>query len=131
MKPVGKPDAGNRHVRFDERGWETGRRSASVLAPNLDSTQPGVEMSLDAARTSVPIAFGTTMVMKIKDLPSAASCTFGGAYATRLLTGGNLLCRHLAREVALPKSVWPATWRTHSCVPVETDLEAWLMRNPG
>ena len=27
MKPVGKPDAGNRHVRFDERGWETGRRS--------------------------------------------------------------------------------------------------------
>ena len=25
MKPVGKPDAGNRHVRFDERGWETGR----------------------------------------------------------------------------------------------------------
>jgi putative transposase len=38
MKPVGKPDAGNRHVRFDERGWETGRRSASVPAPNLDST---------------------------------------------------------------------------------------------
>ncbi len=37
-KPVGKPDAGNRHVRFDERGWETGRRSASVLAPILDST---------------------------------------------------------------------------------------------
>ena len=27
MKPVGKPDAGNPHVRFDERGWETGRRS--------------------------------------------------------------------------------------------------------
>jgi hypothetical protein len=26
MKPVGKPDAGNPHVRFDERGWETGRR---------------------------------------------------------------------------------------------------------
>lgn len=25
VKPVGKPDAGNRHVRFDERGWETGR----------------------------------------------------------------------------------------------------------
>jgi hypothetical protein len=24
MKPVGKPDAGNPHVRFDERGWETG-----------------------------------------------------------------------------------------------------------
>jgi hypothetical protein len=23
MKPVGKPDAGNPHVRFDERGGET------------------------------------------------------------------------------------------------------------
>ncbi len=39
VKPVGKPDAGNLHVRFDERGWETGRRSASVLAPSLDSTE--------------------------------------------------------------------------------------------
>ena len=26
MKPVGKPDAGNPHVRFDERGRETGHR---------------------------------------------------------------------------------------------------------
>ncbi|MFC2253599.1 hypothetical protein ACETRX_28485 [Labrys portucalensis] len=26
MKPVGKPDAGNPHVRFDERGRETGLR---------------------------------------------------------------------------------------------------------
>lgn len=25
VKPVGKPDAGNQHVRFDERGWETER----------------------------------------------------------------------------------------------------------
>jgi len=24
VKPVGKPDAGNPHVRFDERGRETG-----------------------------------------------------------------------------------------------------------
>ena len=38
MKSVGKPDAGNRHVRFDERGWETGRRYSSAPAPNLDST---------------------------------------------------------------------------------------------
>ena len=27
MKPVGKPDAGNLHVRFDERGEETERVS--------------------------------------------------------------------------------------------------------
>jgi Group II intron, maturase-specific domain len=38
VKPVGKPGARNPHVRFDERGWETGRRLASVLAPILDST---------------------------------------------------------------------------------------------
>ena len=41
VKPVGKPDAGNRHVRFDERGWETGRcRMAQATAPILDSTNP-------------------------------------------------------------------------------------------
>jgi len=26
VKPVGKPDALIGHVRFDERGWKTGRR---------------------------------------------------------------------------------------------------------
>src|SRR5262245_2214169 len=36
VKPVGKPDAGNPQVRFDERGWETGGVYASVLAPILD-----------------------------------------------------------------------------------------------
>jgi len=40
MKPVGEPDAGNRHVRFDERGWETERcRMAQATAPILDSTR--------------------------------------------------------------------------------------------
>ena len=34
-KSVGKPDAGNRHVRFDERGRETG-----LLAPRPSSTLP-------------------------------------------------------------------------------------------
>jgi hypothetical protein len=39
MKPVGEPDAGNRHVRFDERGWETERcQMAQATAPILDST---------------------------------------------------------------------------------------------
>ena len=39
MKLVGKPDAGNPHVRFDERGEETGcRRTAQATAPLLDST---------------------------------------------------------------------------------------------
>jgi len=35
VKPVGKPDAVAPHVRFDERGWETG---LLATAPILDST---------------------------------------------------------------------------------------------
>ena len=43
MKPVGEPDAVAPHVRFDERGWETGRcRMAQATAPILDSTIPEV-----------------------------------------------------------------------------------------
>jgi hypothetical protein len=39
VKPVGEPDAGHRHVRFDERGWETERcRMAQATAPILEST---------------------------------------------------------------------------------------------
>jgi hypothetical protein len=38
MKPVGKPDARNGPVRFDERGGETGQRYALAPAPLLDST---------------------------------------------------------------------------------------------
>ena len=39
VKSVGEPDAGNPHVRFDERGWETERcRMAQATAPILDST---------------------------------------------------------------------------------------------
>src|SRR6266851_4594911 len=45
MKPVGEPDAGNRHVRFDERGWETERLAQpQATALILDSTalNPGL-----------------------------------------------------------------------------------------
>ena len=36
---VGEPDAGNPHVRFDERGWETERLAKpQATAPVLDST---------------------------------------------------------------------------------------------
>src|SRR3954447_21714310 len=42
VKPVGKPDAGNPHVRFDERGRETGCcHMAQATAPVLDSTVQG------------------------------------------------------------------------------------------
>ena len=36
IKPVGKLDAENPHVQFDERGWETDRSRGN--APVLDST---------------------------------------------------------------------------------------------
>ena len=40
---VGKPDAGNQHVRFDERGRETERAlQSTATAPVLDSTLLGV-----------------------------------------------------------------------------------------
>jgi hypothetical protein len=39
LKSVGKPDAGNRHVRFDERGRETG-----LLTPRPSSTLPIFEV---------------------------------------------------------------------------------------
>src|SRR5262245_12083186 len=42
VKPVGKPDALIGHVRFDERGWETGRRfGVSTRAhPRLYTSAP-------------------------------------------------------------------------------------------
>ncbi|MEY9417470.1 hypothetical protein ABIF69_003912 [Bradyrhizobium japonicum] len=40
-KPVGKPDAGKPHVRFDERGEETER--ATSASPRLSSTLPARE----------------------------------------------------------------------------------------
>src|ERR1019366_7306650 len=39
VKPVGKPDAGNRHVRFDEREGETEQTPRRATAPLLDSTR--------------------------------------------------------------------------------------------
>jgi hypothetical protein len=44
MKPVGKPDAGDRHVRFDERGEETERcrmAQAYRASPRLYALHPG------------------------------------------------------------------------------------------
>jgi hypothetical protein len=47
VKPVGEPDAGDRHVRFDERGWETARcRMAQATAPILDSTKADIRRRL-------------------------------------------------------------------------------------
>ncbi len=39
-KPVGEPDAGKPHVRFDERGGETERLPIGSKPPRLSSTLP-------------------------------------------------------------------------------------------
>jgi hypothetical protein len=47
VKPIGKPDAGNPPVRFDERGRETERcRMAQATAPFLDSTYRRAQFGL-------------------------------------------------------------------------------------
>jgi len=38
VKSIGKPNAGNRHVGFDERGWETGRLPIGSKLPRPSST---------------------------------------------------------------------------------------------
>ena len=52
MKPVGKPDAGNRHVRFDERGWETGG-AIKRQYPRPSSTLPPAPHHM-TGRMSIP-----------------------------------------------------------------------------
>ena len=50
VKPVGEPDAGNPHVRFDERGRET-ERASHATAPVPDSTEGGVAALVEATDT--------------------------------------------------------------------------------
>ena len=52
VKPVGEPDAGDRHVRFDERGWETECcRMAQATAPILDFTKADVSLTIALTQT--------------------------------------------------------------------------------
>src|SRR6266852_6273034 len=71
VKPVGEPDAGNPHVRFDERGWETERcRMAQATAPILDSTYPdpiGRGKMVRSARV-IPTSFCSAIAKSIVDL---------------------------------------------------------------
>jgi hypothetical protein len=57
MKLVGKPDAGNRHVRFDERGQETECcHMAQATAPVLDSTGRREFITLLCGAVASPLA---------------------------------------------------------------------------
>jgi hypothetical protein len=61
MKSVGKPDAGNRHVRFDERGKETGGpasgrdRAFPRLYPISEQLLPAPEPPPEPAPAADPV----------------------------------------------------------------------------
>jgi hypothetical protein len=88
VKPVGKPDAGNPHVRFDERGWETGRRfGVSARAhPRLytSSRRYGSKpiLSFTAPRCRV-ISLADYNVEKCRCWPSRIACCSGSPRSFR------------------------------------------------
>jgi hypothetical protein len=53
VKPVGEPDAGDRHVRFDEREWETEGRQMAKL-PRPFSTLPSRHL---VRRRRLPLSY--------------------------------------------------------------------------
>ena len=61
-KPVGKPDAVAPHVRFDERGWETG---LDATAPILDSTS---QTKIEVGGDYTPDKDGTLLLEYLLDL---------------------------------------------------------------
>ena len=73
VKPVGEPDAGNPHVRFDERGWETEpcpglrhRRYAKAAgngdSPGLQSPRPSSTLLKDRSEVVEMAARSTAAV---------------------------------------------------------------------
>jgi hypothetical protein len=66
MNPVGKPDAGNPHVRFDERGRETEplAKRLTATAPFLDSTMNCLDPRLSQSRKNVNCSVGKRVRFK-------------------------------------------------------------------
>ena len=72
---------------FDLAAGQVVRSEAEISLRSSETCR--VHASVHAPRRSVPIAFRITMVMKVKDLLSAASLTFEGACATGLASTFN------------------------------------------
>jgi len=106
MKTVGKPDAGNRHVRFDERGWETGRRAAHstrahprlypwlvrLLAPGFEHI-PG-KFALTVLLTRIMFPFLLLVALAAQAMGALNACgSFGvPALASSLFNLGSVAC---------------------------------------
>src|SRR5258708_17960698 len=97
MNPIGEPDAGNRHVRFDERGWETGdRQSLKHRAhprlypsrPNMADGERGPIADLRAAANGLPTAIFDVSRFR-------ASTSGGGGREAAVSSGGTALGTHL------------------------------------
>jgi len=86
MKPVGKPDAGNPHVRFDERGGETERIDVieADTAPFLDSTE-----AVGTERVQRPLI--SCVALKVSRQPNFIAALFkGGNTALESLEFANI-----------------------------------------
>src|SRR5215468_6100229 len=87
MKPVGEPDGGNRHVRFDERRWETERLAQpQATAPISDSTNFRLRAAIHPFDTaislpSLPSASPESIACCASFIPSAS--VFALAATTR------------------------------------------------
>src|SRR5262245_22667834 len=66
VKPIGKPSAGNRHARFDERGWETERwpqapsyRAHPMIVGPMTTTSGRSGLGDPSAIQALPRTIGT------------------------------------------------------------------------
>jgi len=71
MKPVGKPDAGNPHVRFDERGGETGLRQPLKHRASPRLYNPRIEC---CCQSVVFMMAATVAPPGCRNRPSTFSC---------------------------------------------------------
>jgi hypothetical protein len=90
VKPVGKPDALIGNVRFDERGWETGRRSgvSARAHPRLyTSTNKGTAMRSSVRRRRLYVRVYISRTGRVARKDVYCSITWEARSTVRSLTG--------------------------------------------
>jgi transposase-like protein len=112
MKSAGKQDAGNPHVRFDERGRKTERsRKAQATAPFLDSTIVVPAEHWKHLRTTNPIesTFATVCHRTIRAKGCLSNKT-ALAMVFKLVEGVQRTWRRLDGHHQLPKLIEGVTF---------------------
>src|SRR5215467_13060859 len=131
VKPIGKPSAGNRHARFDERGWETERwpmapsyrahprlyqrcygasgdvRSRSLKAPGLTISMPTALLA--SSKISTPIHVMGRIALRW--LEAERVVELGDRAWRDVLTQHTIipLCASNSVGIAVAKSILPVT----------------------